>query len=835
MMSSRIRMPFDPASVSPPPPRPRHRHGSNMLSASLSSSPGSINSNSDDDGRRRRHRHRRDDDDLPSKIMTTAQYLRIHANATPAKLRGIVRDLIFPHDDAAYLKRLVRDVGGMDYVFRHLWYDGPAPPPSANDDGGGGGRGGGSTGGRGGGDSGVVFGRTWIEYCCHRDAHECLRWILEEIVRNHASKTREARRRRWKDGLRADYPSQGADDDDDGDRSTTMMDVDGISFESEERDESRNDVVRDRNENTVGIVRQLLEYHSLSYCGTHYVAMATLCDSHRCLSLLLEHGGLDPNMAVNDHGSTAAHLAAWKDHVKCLRVLRSSGMGARRRGDDDDDEEDVDDLRGSSPRSSLTGGSDEFVRGSGREASFPPPPRASSSSRRRKEKERSPAAFAADWTRANALGETPLHVAAREGSTESIQFFLDLAIASATREMEEETDREEDDEEKHVPCIVDFSMRNNDGMDAASVAAEHDRAGVIDQMSDAIERLLDASMHGDDGRIIERSPPSCPRLLSSLPSPVRSAPPQDFWQSTMAYFQPQADPEPPPMMQAAKLLPPPQTPVGWNRRRTQSEPHLLSPERSSPARKPPVHTYFSRHCRRCLPHYFPTLNLRNSLELHDHETPVHVAARLGNCAVLEALFRSGNCDVAARDSLGRTALHVAASAGRVDACRTISRLAAREGRFEEDFDVVDVLGTTPLYVACAAGNAALARVLLEEAGSDWRVLCHERRRATDGSPLYVDVANTRRPPLHAAVAGDHVNAVSELLECGVDVNQTDAEGRTAISAAAKLGYHDLCQMLILHGANVNTRSSRGGPTPFQKAKKYKHQDVADLLHEFGGK
>jgi len=82
---------------------------------------------------------------------------------------------------------------------------------------------------------------------------------------------------------------------------------------------------------------------------------------------------------------------------------------------------------------------------------------------------------------------------------------------------------------------------------------------------------------------------------------------------------------------------------------------------------------------------------------------------------------------------------------------------------------------------------------------------------------------------------DHVNTVSELLDCGVDVNQTDMNGRTAISAAAKLGYHEMCQMLILHGANVNTRSARGGPTPFQKAKKYKHQDVADLLYEFGGR
>lgn len=87
--------------------------------------------------------------------------------------------------------------------------------------------------------------------------------------------------------------------------------------------------------------------------------------------------------------------------------------------------------------------------------------------------------------------------------------------------------------------------------------------------------------------------------------------------------------------------------------------------------------------------------------------------------------------------------------------------------------------------------------------SNWRVICHERRKSPDG-PLYTNVA--QQPPLHAAVVNDHVNTVSVLLECGVDVDQLDVDGRTAINASAKLGYYDMCQMLILHGANVNARS-----------------------------
>ena len=77
--------------------------------------------------------------------------------------------------------------------------------------------------------------------------------------------------------------------------------------------------------------------------------------------------------------------------------------------------------------------------------------------------------------------------------------------------------------------------------------------------------------------------------------------------------------------------------------------------------------------------------------------------------------------------------------------------------------------------------------------SNWRILCRERKKASDG-PLYVNVAH--QPPLHAAVGNDHVNTVSILLDLGVDVDQVDVDGRTAISVAAKQGLFDMCQMLI---------------------------------------
>jgi len=785
-------------------------------------------------------------DDLPSKIMTTAQYLRIHANATPAKLRGIIKELIFVHDDVAYLKRLVRDVGGMDYVFRFLWYDGPVPTGGGGGASGSGSRRNGASSARSSRGAGSTnknntiprnSGRTWIEYCCYHNAHRCLRWIFQEIVRNHLCKTQLIQKQQWKASLATDMSTISADADNSNECHMDMADISGISIDvvddydcrRNEDEEDDANVRVELNQKMVKIIRQLLGFPSLEYCGTNYLAVATLRNSHQCLSLLLQYGGLDPNMPINTHGSTTAHLAAWKDHVECLRVLHSGTYAcdffddySNNRRSSDKQQCNVDN-DGYSLQSSLTGESDD-VDHQGNDMGF-----AHRSSRRSASSSSSSLVGAketiwtADWTRMNALGDTPLHVAAREGSLVCMKYFLDLGFRWAMTAMEEEVMEEQQEQQQQQPCVVDFSMRNNDGMDVASVAAKVDNASVITLIWETIERLLDASI---DAQMELSSPlPFIPSPLSSLPSPLRTSPPMDFWQSTVAYFQPQSD-----MAMKATPQTQPQTPKGWNRHRSKSEPYLSPQRRSSPSRKPPQSSRYrhNHHQRQCLPHYFPTLNLRNSLEEHNHEMPIHVAARHGNCAAIEALFQSGNCDITARDSLGRTALHIAVLEGHVEACRLFVNLAG-DDQFE-NFDVVDVLGRTPLYIACSMGHSPLARVLLS--ASNWRVICHERKKSPDG-PLYVDVAH--QPPFHAAVVRDHVNTVSELLSCGVDVNQTDMDGRTAISAAAKLGYHEMCQMLILHGANVNTRSIRGGPTPFQKAKKYKHQDVADLLHEFGGK
>ena len=213
---------------------------------------------------------------LPSAAMTTPEYLRVHANAPPSKLREIIKNQIFPRDDVNYLKRLVGDIGKMEYVYRFLWYDGPKPVssvewndtyvksslPSV------------TRGESNWGSSGAArkvaqtspsannnkqpqspmdrhpkarkSGRTWIQYCCYHNAHQCLQWIFHEVVKHHLEKVQQDQERIQQNAehalygsLQRQYPSRQL---------------------SKEGD-------------LLYIIKQLLEYPSHCYCATNYVAV----------------------------------------------------------------------------------------------------------------------------------------------------------------------------------------------------------------------------------------------------------------------------------------------------------------------------------------------------------------------------------------------------------------------------------------------------------------------------------------------------------------------------------------------------------------------------------
>ncbi len=201
--------------------------------------------------------------------MTTAEYLRIHANASPAKLRDVVKSKIFVVDDVEYLKRLVNDIG-MEYVFRFLWYDGspstypssrskdssgtPSKHESVGENGSSKRESNASSISRGSSpfskyqESIIRRGRTWIEYCCFYNAHKCLQWIFREIIIHYRRQSKQLQI------LRSQQESETSDSDNE--------------YFAEVNKADEEDSLPD-----VEIIRQLLESPSSAYCGSNYVAV----------------------------------------------------------------------------------------------------------------------------------------------------------------------------------------------------------------------------------------------------------------------------------------------------------------------------------------------------------------------------------------------------------------------------------------------------------------------------------------------------------------------------------------------------------------------------------
>jgi ankyrin repeat protein len=237
-------------------------------------------------------------------------------------------------------------------------------------------------------------------------------------------------------------------------------------------------------------------------------------------------------------------------------------------------------------------------------------------------------------------------------------------------------------------------------------------------------------------------------------------------------------------------------------------------------------------------------------------TPLLIASRIGNAAMIETLA-SGGADANAATTSGTTALMFASQAGNADAVSALIAHGANVNAKEK------VKGETALAFAAAYGRADVIRVLTahgadtkvttsvmdlaafnkeeqerfamfqqqqaaqaagrggaaEPAGGGRRGFNPNAKPGIDRQYNYTELVAYWGgvAPLHLAARQGQLEAAKALLEGGADVNQeTVGDKATPMLVATINGHFDLAKMLLEKGGNPNA-AEHNGVTPLYAA------------------
>jgi len=126
------------------------------------------------------------------------------------------------------------------------------------------------------------------------------------------------------------------------------------------------------------------------------------------------------------------------------------------------------------------------------------------------------------------------------------------------------------------------------------------------------------------------------------------------------------------------------------------------------------------------------------------------------------------------------------------------------GRSGMDYgDTILGPGTTPLMRAARAGDATVMRLLLEK-GADARLTTKEGNTA-----LMFAAGVGYRDKNTTGSENDALEALKVSLETGLDLNQANTKGETALHGAASRGADTIVGFLVEHGAALNAKTNQG--------------------------
>ena len=202
------------------------------------------------------------------------------------------------------------------------------------------------------------------------------------------------------------------------------------------------------------------------------------------------------------------------------------------------------------------------------------------------------------------------------------------------------------------------------------------------------------------------------------------------------------------------------------------------------------------------------------------DTPLHTVAAMHedvtmSISIAKALIDAGanlNSTISRSSTLsfgvGHTPLHKAASVNHIEMVKLLLENGA-------NINVKDDSDHSPLHLAIHGGHGELAKLLIES-----------------GAYIHSKNYNGNLPVQVAAFAG-LPDVIKVLVEAGSPVNAQDQVGDTPLHDAALQGHVETTQVLLGAGADVNIKNNER-KTPLDLAEQHGHGSVAEVLKAAGG-
>jgi len=219
----------------------------------------------------------------------------------------------------------------------------------------------------------------------------------------------------------------------------------------------------------------------------------------------------------------------------------------------------------------------------------------------------------------------------------------------------------------------------------------------------------------------------------------------------------------------------------------------------------------------------------------DDNTALILAAKQ-NLDMVELLLEKG-ADPRHQNKKGVNALMVAATKGRVDITQSIIDHAKKHDYLDTLLSARDTNKRSVLTETAYLGHHAVVSILLDH-GAKFNTAMDSSRlpnAVEEGNEiaieelLFASADPTEKSFLRAVKKGLSPRILDLFLIKGAKIDYEDEDGNTPLICAARLGYFDSVQFLVLRGANIYLRNHSGNSAE-SMAKQNKHKEIEQYLN-----